>query len=236
MVSARTTHARRLFAGLPATYERVASVLSFGQDPRWRAFLVSRVPADAARVLDVAAGTGAVTRMAMRPGRHVVALDQSEPMLREAARRVASAGSAERPAFVLAQGERLPFPPGTFDAVTFTYLLRYVDDPAEVLRGLVDVVTPGGTIASLEFGVPPARVWRGAWWLYTRAALPLVGRLVSRAWFDVGRFLGPSISSYARRYPLEEQLRMWGKAGVHVTGVRRMSLGGGVVIWGVRAT
>lgn len=234
MVSTRTTHARRLFAGLPATYERVASVLSFGQDPRWRAFLVSRIPADAARVLDVAAGTGAVTRMVTRPGRHVVALDQSEPMLREAARR--AVGSGDRPAFVLAQGERPPFPPATFDAVTFTYLLRYVDDPAEVLRGLVDVVTPGGTIASLEFGVPPARVWRGAWWLYTRAVLPLAGRLVSREWFDVGRFLGPSISSYVQRYPLEEQLRIWRTAGVHVAGVRRMSLGGGVVIWGVRAT
>jgi demethylmenaquinone methyltransferase/2-methoxy-6-polyprenyl-1,4-benzoquinol methylase len=137
--------------------------------------------------------------------------------------------------FVLAQAERLPFPPTSFDALTFTYLLRYVDDPASVLRGLAEAVRPGGTVASLEFGVPRRVVWHAAWWLYTRVVLPVAGRFVSREWYAVGRFLGPSISGYVRRHPLEDQLRHWREAGLHVIGVRTMSLGGGVVIWGQRA-
>ena len=56
------------------------------------------------------------------------------------------------------EAERLPFGDGEFDALTFTYLLRYVDDPAATMRELARVVRPGGTIASLEFAVPRAAV------------------------------------------------------------------------------
>ena len=56
----------------------------------------------------------------------------------------------------------LPFEDGQFDALTFTYLLRYVEDPAATLQELARVVRPGGTIASLEFGVPRG-VWRPLW-------------------------------------------------------------------------
>jgi demethylmenaquinone methyltransferase/2-methoxy-6-polyprenyl-1,4-benzoquinol methylase len=236
MTSPRTRHARRLFATLPPTYDGVASVLSLGQDPRWRRFLVSRVPPKANDVLDVAAGTAAVAIELLRASerRRVVALDQSEPMLREGLRRATRAGVAPRLPMVLGQAERPPFAPESFDALTFTYLFRYVDDPATTLRGLVQVVKIGGTIASLEFGVPPNLVCRGAWWLYTRLVLPLAGRSVSRAWFEVGRFLGPSISGYERRHPLEDQVQMWTEAGIQVIGVRRMSFGGGVIIWGRR--
>jgi demethylmenaquinone methyltransferase/2-methoxy-6-polyprenyl-1,4-benzoquinol methylase len=230
MVSERTRHARRLFAGLPATYEAVGATLSFGQDPRWRRFLVSRVPPSAKRVLDVAAGTGLVTRaLAAAPDRRVTALDQSEPMLRAAAERAAGTSSS----FVLGQAERLPFDDAAFDALTVTYLLRYVEDPAAVVAELVRVVRPGGTVASLEFAVPSG-IARPAWWLYTRVGLPVAGRVVSREWYEVGRFLGPSIDGFWRRYPLATQLAWWRAAGVGAVRWRRMSLGGGIVLWGVR--
>src|SRR5438128_4378705 len=118
-------------------------------------------------------------------------------MLREGVRRAAGAGVGSRSSFVLGQGERLPFGDQTFDALTFTYLLRYVDDPAATLAELARVVRPGGTIAMLEFGLPrgPARL---AWELYVRAGLPLSGRLISPAWHEVGRILGPSIRSFHR--------------------------------------
>jgi len=230
MVSDRTVHARALFAGLPANYEAMGTALSFGQDPRWRRFMVSRVPVTASWVLDVAAGTGLVTRALLDTGRaqRVVALDQSEPMLAAAAAR-----GDERSVFVLGQAERLPFPDATFDALTVTYLLRYVDDPGTTLRELVRVVRPGGTIASLEFAVPSG-VFRPAWVAYTRFAMPALGRLVSPAWYEVGRFLGPSIDGFWQRYPLPEQIRMWRSAGVGAVRWRRMSLGGGIVLWGVR--
>ena len=65
--------------------------------------------------------------------------------------------------------------------------------------------------------------------------LPIAGRLSSKAWFDVGRFLGPSISEFYRRLPLADQVVLWRRAGLRSVGVRRMSLGGGVVIWGIKS-
>ena len=65
------------------------------------------------------------------------------------------------------------------------------------------MVRPGGTLASLEFAVPPNRFWLAWWWLYTRAVLPVAGGLLGgRAWFDVGRFLGPNITAHYERFPL----------------------------------
>jgi demethylmenaquinone methyltransferase/2-methoxy-6-polyprenyl-1,4-benzoquinol methylase len=193
--------------------------------------LVSRVPPSARAVLDVAAGTGLVTRAlaAAAPGRRVTALDQSEPMLRAAAGRA----GGTRSSFVLGQAERLPFDDAAFDALTVTYLLRYVDDPEAVVAELVRVVRPGGTVASLEFAVPSG-IARPPWWLYTRVGLPVAGRIVSREWYEVGRFLGPSIDGFWRRYPLATQLGWWRAAGVGAVRWHRMSLGGGIVLWGVR--
>jgi demethylmenaquinone methyltransferase/2-methoxy-6-polyprenyl-1,4-benzoquinol methylase len=135
---------------------------------------------------------------------------------------------------VRGEAERLPFAQAEFDALTFTYLLRYVDDPAATMRELARVVKPGGRIAMLEFHVPPRPVLYPAWWLYTRAGLPALGRFVSRDWYEVGRFLGPSIDGFWRRHPLDEVVQLWRAAGIHSVEVRKMSLGGGVVMWGVR--
>src|SRR5580658_2902676 len=115
----------------------------------------------------------------------------------------------ERVAVVSGEAEDLPFGDDGFDALTFTYLLRYVDDPATTLRELARVVKPGGRIASLDFGVPPLLPARLLWRVYTRAGLPLLGRLVSRHWYEVGRFLGPNIGGFYERYPLERLVGLW---------------------------
>lgn len=230
-MSDRRRHARGLFSGLPASYDRMAEVLSFGQNGRWRRFLASRVDG-ASRVLDVATGTAHVAiEVSGRRGASVIALDQSEPMLAEGRRRIAGAGLEDRIRLVAGNGERLPFADGAFDAVTFTYLLRYVDDPGATLRELGRVLRPGGVMANLEFHVPPRR-WRWLWLAYTRGVMPAAGRLVSRAWYDVGLFLGRSISDFYRRLPLDAQLDLWRGAGIADVDARVMSLGGGVVIWG----
>ena len=236
-LGSRTQQARELFAGLPSEYDRLAEVLSFGQNARWRRFMVSRVSVQpGSRVLDVATGTaGVAVAIAGVTGASVVGLDQSEPMLRAGARRVARAGLSDRVALILGQGERMPFRNASFDAVTFTYLLRYVDDPAAALAELVRVLKPGGTLANLEFHVPANPWWWALWWLWTRVGLPVAGLAVSRAWEEVGRFLGPSISGFYRRYPLDEQLGMWRVAGVTDARARVMSVGGGVVVWGAKS-
>ena len=232
-MSARTRHARELFAPLGPTYDRAASVLSFGQDPRWRRFLVSRIPNDAQRVLDVATGTAAVAiELARRaPSRTVVGVDQSADMLASGRERVARAGLASRIELREGRAEELPFADAEFDALTFTYLLRYVDDPAATLLGLARVVRPGGMVAMLEFGLPRG-VWRPLWDVYVGGVLPAAGLAFGRSWFGVGRFLGPSIRGFHETVPL---LELWRDAGITDVHTRRLSLGGGLVMWGTRA-
>jgi demethylmenaquinone methyltransferase/2-methoxy-6-polyprenyl-1,4-benzoquinol methylase len=189
------------------------------------------------RVLDVATGTGLVaSELVRRFGCRVVGLDQSDEMLAAARARLGrEPGLAERVELVRGEAESLPFADGEFDHLTFTYLLRYVDDPAATLAELARVVRPSGRIASLEFGLPDPPLWRGLWRLYTRALLPALGLILGgREWGRVGRFLGPSIEALDRRWPLERQRELWAAAGIGGVGVRRMSVGGGVVISGTR--
>jgi demethylmenaquinone methyltransferase/2-methoxy-6-polyprenyl-1,4-benzoquinol methylase len=228
--SARRRRALELFAPLGPTYERYARLLSLGQDPRWRRFLVSRVEAGPRdEVLDVATGTGAVARELLRQkGCAVVGVDQSPEMLAVAREHLPATVK-----LVEASAEHLPFGDASFDALTVTYLLRYVDDPGATLAELARVVRAGGTVSSLEFAVP-AGLWRPLWRAYVGAVLPAAGRIVSPGWHEVGDFLGDSIREFWRRYPLEHQLELWRAAGIEDARYRRLSLGGGIVIWGRR--
>ena len=220
--------ARELFAPLGPSYDRVGAALSFGQDPRWRRFLVSRLPRDGGHVLDVATGTGLVAAELVRRGFRVTGVDQSPEMLASARRRFGA-----QVELVEASAEALPFGDASFDHLTVTYLLRYVEDPATTLVELARAVRPGAVVASLEFGVPDGLA-RPAWEAYVRAGLPLAGRVLRNGWSEVGDFLGDSIRSYWEAYPLERQLELWDAAGIRDVAARRMSLGGGVVLWGRR--
>jgi demethylmenaquinone methyltransferase / 2-methoxy-6-polyprenyl-1,4-benzoquinol methylase len=235
----RTRHARELFAGIAGDYDRWAQLLSFGQDARWHDAMVERLapalPDRTGRAVDVATGTAAVAiAIARRYGCRVTAVDQSPEMLARGRLRVAEAGLERRVELVEGRAEELPVEDGSADALTHTYLLRYVDDPAAAIRELARVVRPGGRIAMLEFFVPPRPLLYPAWWVYTRAGLPALGRLVSRDWYEVGRFLGPSIDGFWRAHPLPAVVEMWRDAGIDSVEARKMSLGGGVVMWGVR--
>jgi len=231
--TAAKREALELFRGLPRRYDALSSALSFGQDPRWRRALVAAVaPAPGARVLDVATGTGMVAaELLAHCDCTVVGVDQSAEML--AAARARFAGD-ERVELIEGEAERLPFADQSFDALTFTYLLRYVEDPAATIGELARVVKPGGRVGSLEFGVPPVAPARAAWRAYTAVGLPALGRLASRDWSAVGRFLGPSIRGFYARHPLERIVGYWRAAGLIDVTVRQMSLGGGIVISATR--
>jgi demethylmenaquinone methyltransferase / 2-methoxy-6-polyprenyl-1,4-benzoquinol methylase len=229
--------ARELFRGLPARYDLLAEVLSFGQNHRWRRAMVDavlRMNGPSGRVLDVATGTAGVSLMLTdRSNVTTTGLDVSADMLRRGQSRVARRSRSDRIRLVLGRAEQLPFPDATFDAVTFTYLLRYVADPAATLRELFRVVRPGGAVGNLEFLVPGNPVWRAGWFGYTRAVLPVAGFVTGgRDWAEVGRFLGPSISEHYRRYPVEWTIGAWKAAGATDVTIRQMSLGGGLVMWG----
>ena len=230
--------ARQLFAPLPPRYDRLAAILSLGQNGRWRTAMVDHVVEQApGLILDVATGpAGVACLLADRTAGQVVGIDVSEDMLREGAANVARRGLDGRVALLLGRGEQLPFVDASFDALTFTYLLRYVADPAATLAELARVVKPGGPIASMEFAVPAAPWWRLAWVGYTRLVLPVAGWLTGGSgWYRVGRFLGPSITTHYRRYPVAWTVDAWRAAGIDDVGTRAMSLGGGLVMWGRRA-
>ena len=238
-VGDRNRFAQRLFADLPARYDRLAEWLSFGQNARWRAAMVDHiVPGSPRRVLDVASGTaGVALQLADRTSSHVVGVDLTRSMLKIGQRNVAKAHQVRRVQLVNGRAEMLPFPNATFDALTFTYLFRYVDDPQATLTELARVGKPGASVASLEFMVPPSRFWRGWWWGYTRLVLPVAGLVTGGPqWYRVGRFLGPSISELYRNYPLAWTDDAWHQAGFEDVGMRVMSLGGGLVMWGRRAS
>jgi demethylmenaquinone methyltransferase / 2-methoxy-6-polyprenyl-1,4-benzoquinol methylase len=225
--SPRKRHALQLFEGLPRRYDHVGAVMSFGQDPRWRRAMVDAVdPQPGQQILDVATGTGMVARALAGRGAQVTALDQSEAMLA-----VARAKPHRAITFVTGQAERLPFDDGSFDALTFTYLLRYVDDPAATMRELARVVRPGGRIGMVEFGVPANGALKALWQVHTRVGLPLIGRAVSTSWYEVGRFLGPNIERFYATVP--DLPSLWRAAGIRDVQARPLSLGAGLVMWGV---
>jgi len=178
-----------------------------------------------ASVLDVAAGTGAITRLLESKGARVVAFDQSIEMLGLAQQRGATV--------VLGTAEHLPFPDASFDGVTFGYLLRYVD-PSMALREFVRVLRPGGEIGMVEFGRPTG-AWGPLWLLYTRLVLPSAGAMIGSGWRKVGSFLGPSIDAFHGQFSREQLIELWQSAGLAEVRVTRPSLGGGLIMWARKA-
>jgi demethylmenaquinone methyltransferase / 2-methoxy-6-polyprenyl-1,4-benzoquinol methylase len=226
--------AQDLFEPLPRHYDFLEELLSLGQNGRWRREMIAHVAEVAPQtMLDVATGTaGVALALTRRTRADITGIDITEAMLRRGHTRVARAEAADRVRLVVGQAERLPFPDNSFDALTFTYLLRYVADPAATLQELARVLKPGAAIASLEFSVPSSRFWRFWWWLYTRGVLPVAGYLTGgREWSRVGRFLGPNISNHYGRYSVAWTVQAWKDAGLTNVGVRSMSLGGGLVMW-----
>ncbi len=236
MPGTRTELARGLFASLGPTYDRYANLLSFGQDPRWRRFLVSRLPVGPNdTVLDVACGTGAVAlELAQQKGCSVVGVDQSPEMLDEARRRLVLAAETSRVRLLEASAHELPFENASFDGLTAAYLLRYLDNLPAGLRELARVLRPGATAALLDFGVPPSPFSRVAWDVWVDFGLPLAGRAISPGWHEVGRFLGGSIRDFDERWPVPRLLTALRDAGFADVEAERLSLGGCTVLWGRR--
>lgn len=187
-------------------------------------------------MLDVATGTaGVAIELARRTPARVVGIDITDSMLRRGQTNIGRAGLLGQIQLMAGAAEQLPFSDASFDAVCFTYLLRYVADPAATLRELGRVLKPGGFLAGLDFFVPPGALWQACWKFYTCWLLPLGGWLGGTAWYRVGRFLGLSIEAHYRQYPVKWLVRAWETAGITRVQVRMLSLGGGVLMWGQKA-
>jgi demethylmenaquinone methyltransferase / 2-methoxy-6-polyprenyl-1,4-benzoquinol methylase len=215
----------------------LGEVLSLGQNRRWHQEMVQAIVAfDPLRVADVASGTcGVALDLARRTTAWIIAVDISEDMLRHGRALVEASGNEHRISCALGAAEKLPLPNESFDGLSFTYLLRYVEDPQATLNEMARVIKKDGIMASLEFAVPGWPPARWGWWLYTRSLLPAISWLGGgRQWLRVGRFLGPSISNHYRAYPIDWTVRAWERAGMRDVTCMRMSLGSGLVMWGYK--
>ncbi|MGZ4204681.1 MAG: class I SAM-dependent methyltransferase [Actinomycetota bacterium] len=224
MLDERTRHARALFDGVARAYGGPAELLSFGQYGRWRRALVrARDLQETDEVLDVATGTGLIARdVARRYGCRVTGADQSEGML----------ASGRPGALVCADANRLPFGDERFDAVVFSYLMRYVARPPLTLAELVRVLKPGGVLASVEFGVPSWPPARAGWHTWARGGFPIAARAFGGGWREVGGFLPASIVDWSRAWPPERQARSWAEAGIEDVRIKQMTFGTGVLMRG----
>src|ERR687894_1676315 len=163
-----------MFDRVAARYDLVNDVLSLGQDRAWRRRTVEAVdPRPGQRVLDLAAGTGTSSEPFAEAGATVVPTDLSLGML--------AVGKRRRPglSFIAADALRLPYADAAFDAVTISFGLRNMEDPAAALRELHRVTRPGGTLVICEFSTPTWTPFRIAYLNYLVAALPRIARLIS---------------------------------------------------------
>lgn len=162
-----------MFDDVAARYDLTNDVLSMGQARVWRKAVAKAVAAQPGeRVLDLAAGTGTSSLPFVADGAYTVACDFSLGMLREGRKR-----HPDLP-LVAGDGTRLPFPDGTFDAVTNSFGLRNIQDTDRALKELLRVTKPGGRVVICEFSQPVWKPVRTVYSEYLMRALPPLARTV----------------------------------------------------------
>ncbi|RRO13042.1 demethylmenaquinone methyltransferase [Saccharopolyspora rhizosphaerae] len=185
-----------MFDGVARRYDLTNTVLSFGQDRRWRK--VTRqllAPQQDEKVLDLAAGSGVSTVEFARSGAYCVAADFSLGML--------SVGKDRGVPLVAADALHLPFADDAFDAVTISFGLRNLADTVAGLREMRRVVRPGGRLVVCEFSTPTWQPFRGVYMNYLMRALPPIARAVSSN-PDAYVYLAESIRSWPDQRALAE--------------------------------
>ena len=203
-----------MFDGVARRYDLTNTVLTAGQDRRWRRLTREALAlAPGERVLDLAAGTAVSTVELERSGAWCVAADFSLGMLR--------AGSARAVPKVAADALHLPFRDGAFDAVTISFGLRNVADTDRALRELARVTRPGGRLVVCEFGRPTWAPFRAVYYAGLERVLPAIASRVSSN-AEAYSYLGESIRAWS---PQPELARRIADAGWSRVGWRDLALG-----------
>jgi len=204
-----------MFDGVARRYDLTNTVLTAGQDRRWRSLTRAALdPRPGEKVLDLAAGTAVSTVSLARSGAWCVAADFSLGMLRAGARRDVPK--------VAADGLHLPFADASFDAVTISFGLRNIVDTRAALQEMARVTRPGGRLVVCEFGTPTFAPFRVAYHdVMLATVLPAVARRVSSN-PDAYTYLAESI----RDWPAQADLaRIIGEAGWTGVAWRDLALG-----------
>ncbi len=186
-------------------------------------------------VLDVCTGTaGVALEIARHHNGRIVGLDVSHSMLKAGLGAVEESSLDGRIQLIQGRAEHLPFPDETFDTVVFTYLLRYVQEPDVTIRELSRVLKPGGEFLSLEFGIPENSWMKALWLIYNKVVMPVMTIPISRGWHRVGCFLGPSISGFCQRYPVDRIAAIWRENEIPLVETKRLLQGAAIVMWGTK--
>jgi demethylmenaquinone methyltransferase / 2-methoxy-6-polyprenyl-1,4-benzoquinol methylase len=190
-------YVRSLFSKVPTEYDALLTLLTFGQDKRWRAFVVEKASSGSdGLALDVATGTGLLAAdLARSKGETglVVGVDLTLSMLETARAGLNSKGLGPRTDWVLARAENLPFRDNCFRSATISLALRNVSDARRALGEMARATGPGGVVISLDFTRPGNRFFRLVYYDYLLGLFPILGRLVSKAWGRTLSYLGRSI-------------------------------------------
>ena len=197
MLDAKAHFVRSLFSKVPLEYDALLWLLTFGQDRRWRAFVVETArPGPGNLVLDIATGTGLLAAdfaRAVHGKSLVVGVDFTLSMLQTAKARLGTSRLGSKTAWVLARAENLPFRDACFGSSSISLALRNVSDAEKTLREMGRVTSSGGVVVSLDFARPPNWVFRLLYYDYLLGLFPLLGRMVSEAWAETLSYLGRSI-------------------------------------------
>jgi demethylmenaquinone methyltransferase/2-methoxy-6-polyprenyl-1,4-benzoquinol methylase len=201
---AKSRYVRRLFATIADRYDLITAVLSYGQDARWKAQLVSMAGVRRGeRALDLAAGTGDISFAVAAEGARTVALDLTHRML-QLARAKSRAAS-----FITGDMTSLPFRSATFDLVTTGYGLRNVPDLNAAIDEIARVITPGGRLLSLDFNRPENAIVRASYLAYLTAVGSMLGWILHRD-PDTYRYIPESIRRYPGARGVADRLRARG--------------------------
>jgi len=211
--AAKAEKVRGMFAAIARRYDLNNRLHSFGRDQAWRraaARAASVAPGD--RVLDIACGTGDLTRLLAETteAAHVTGGDYTPEMLEIAREK----NQIPRTEYVHADATDLPFEDGSFDAVTIAFGVRNVTDPARALEEFHRVLAPGGRLVILEFATPKSRLVRAGNGLYTKVIMPITAGLIARDRAGAYRYLPRSIETFLQPPAMTEAMRSAGFADV----------------------
>lgn len=220
---------RQMFDAIAPRYDLMNRVMTMGQDQRWRKFVVRTADAPGhGKVLDLACGTGDIAALwrKLHPAALVIGGDFSLQMLKEAKRRFIGKNIH----WQAADGNCLPFADNTFDAVTFGYLLRNVDDSQAVLSEIRRVLKPGGRAVSLDTTPPGKSFFTPFVQGYLRFIIPLLGRCIAKDESAYAYLTGSTMGFYSA----EELAHVFSLAGFGDVGYRKFMMGSIAIHWGTK--
>jgi demethylmenaquinone methyltransferase/2-methoxy-6-polyprenyl-1,4-benzoquinol methylase len=208
----RAEYVQTMFARIAGRYDMMNRLMTFGQDVRWRRYVIEQAQLpDGGRLLDIATGTGDIAYEGLRQHRDLQAVggDFTIEMMQAGKRH------PERQAlqWVAADTLALPFPSDMFDAVTSGFLMRNVIDVPRALAEQTRVTRPGGRIVILESSPPKKNLLRPFIRLHLNYVIPTLGRLVTGD-ADAYRYLPDSTQQFQGPESLAEAMRQAGLTNV----------------------